>query len=253
MDRHAATAGVPARGGVPPRGERERERERGRDARRPAAVDESSRRLFASDVGDTTLLHYDEADNLFLQGRGGKRFVLYEPDHANAAALRPFPVQSRRDRNARPGPRARALRVDVAEGDVLFLPAYWWHQVETTADDTLSLNFWFHSHLYIAFANDATDVPLPHQLLPVLARQVEVLAADNLGPAFVADFVVRLCDDLNIPHDAKETWPREPHIDDLIRAFVVARLAENLGGDAHVRPFVEAFLHPARWLPEEAL
>ena len=69
----------------------------------------------------------------------------------------------------------------------------------------------------------------------------------------LADFVVRLCDDLNIPHDAKETWPREPHIDDLIRAFVVARLAENLGGDAHVRPFVEAFLHPARWLPEEAL
>ena len=101
--------------------------------------------LFVSDLGDTTLLHYDEADNLFLQARGAKRFDLYEPSHGNAAALAPFPVHSRRDRNARPGPGAAKLEVVVRDGDVLFVPAYWWHQVETLADDTLSLNFWFHS------------------------------------------------------------------------------------------------------------
>lgn len=209
-----------------------------------------------------------------LQARGAKRFDLYEPSHGNAAALAPFPVHSRRDRNARPGPGAAKLEVVVRDGDVLFVPAYWWHQVETLADDTLSLNFWFHSrragvclslrpsgtsrparagHIYIAFANDATDVPLPAQLLPVLARQVEVLAADNLGAAFVPDFMVRLCDDVGVAHESQCRWPPEEPIDDLIRAFVVERLGENLGGPELVKPFVAAFLHPRRWAPEEAL
>ena len=52
-------------------------------------------------------------------------------------------------------------------------------------------------------------MPLPAQLLPVLARQVEVLAADNLGAAFVPDFMVRLCDDVGVAHEGQCRWPPE--------------------------------------------
>jgi len=56
-----------------------------------------------------------------------------------------------------------------------------------------------------------------------------------------------------VAHEGQCRWPPEEPIDDLIRAFVVERLGENLGGPELVKPFVAAFLHPRRWAPEEAL
>ena len=171
-------------------------------------------------------------------------------------------ARPRRDaarRHARRGRRPLRARVPLPRV-LVFRPnprrpprrRYWWHRVETLADDTLSLNFWFHAHLHLAFAaEDAADVPLPSNLVPVLARQVEVFLGDNVGAAFVGDAVIRLCDALGVAHDRTAAWPEEPRVEALIRDFLVERLAENLGGAAHVAPFVAGFLHPSRWADDE--
>ena len=208
--------------------------------------------LFASDASDATLLHYDEADNMFLQGRGSKRFDLYEPTASSCRALSPFPAHSRRDRNARTPVRGGAkLVVTLREGEVLFLPAYWWHRVQTLEDDTLSLNFWFHAHLHLAYAADETSsAPLPAKMIPVLARQCEIFLGDNMGSAFVGSCIARLATDLGIAHGVAPRWPEEPAVEKLVRGFLAERLAEQLGAPELVVAFVGGFLHPSRWAAE---
>ena len=94
-------------------------------------------------------LHFDQADNLFLQLAGMKRFRIYEP--TEAGNLYAWPVHHPLDRRVQVDlseaktdetdetvggssafprlARAKAREVLLQPGDVLFLPAYWWHEV----------------------------------------------------------------------------------------------------------------------------
>merc|ERR1719174_3348063 len=101
------------------------------------------------------MCHYDQQHNLFLQLRGFKRFLLFDP--LLAPALCTFPTHHPLDRKAmldlehpdlRSFPRARALagrgvEVLLGPGDVLFLPMGWWHYVHSLESENVSLNFWF--------------------------------------------------------------------------------------------------------------
>jgi hypothetical protein len=113
-----------------------------------------ARNLWISSSGLTVGLHFDPADNLNFQLRGHKSFMLYPP---GVRAYYPLPMFSQTAHISgvfREGPTpdlqkfsrfdpSKGTRIELQEGDVLYIPAYWWHQVESLGRENLNLNFWW--------------------------------------------------------------------------------------------------------------
>jgi Cupin-like domain len=109
--------------------------------------------LWISQGTITVGLHFDAAENLNIQIRGRKRFVLYPP---GTSAYYPCPMFSQTahiSRVFRDGPELDAARFPkfdptkaceaiLEEGEILYLPAYWWHQVTSLGDVNINLNTW---------------------------------------------------------------------------------------------------------------
>ena len=156
-------------------------------------------------VGARSTLHFDHNDNLFLQIAGTKRFRLFAPtDGGNLYAFPCFHALDRRAQVNLPSrdepehaaqyPRltsAHCFEVVLGPGELLFLPAYWWHEVLTEAEPsapedalTVSVNFWFEVNV-----RKPLNLPLPAATRLELARQLEALTAQALGDnMLVADF-----------------------------------------------------------------
>jgi len=114
-------------------------------------------KFWLSGPGLITPLHYDPVETFHWVIRGSKRFICYPPGvrrfypfPANSTA--PFisqvdPDQPDLDRY----PRFRAaqpIEFTVEAGEILYLPAFWWHQVYSEGAVNLSINFvWFASRL----------------------------------------------------------------------------------------------------------
>jgi hypothetical protein len=127
----------------------------GDDYRLPSMIEEKGiqrAKFWLSAAGLVTPLHYDPADTLHWMIRGRKRFRLYRP---GVRAYYPFswkstaPFISQVDPD-RPEPRryprfaraeAQAIDFDLQEGELLYLPTFWWHQVTSLAPVNISLNF----------------------------------------------------------------------------------------------------------------
>lgn len=102
--------------------------------------------------GNVTPLHFDVSHNVLAQVRGAKRVKLFSP--ANSRYLYPYPAQSRiphmsmidlenPDLDRFPLlAKARSFEVDLAEGDMLFIPFSWWHTVRSLSA-SISVNFWW--------------------------------------------------------------------------------------------------------------
>jgi hypothetical protein len=98
-----------------------------------------------------TPLHFDAENNFFAQLHGTKRFTIFSP--SDTEFLYPFPLSAAAWNNScvdayapdfERYPRFSAalpLTFEVEAGDLLFLPAYWWHQVRSV-DVSVSVNFW---------------------------------------------------------------------------------------------------------------
>ena len=109
-------------------------------------------RFWLSAKGIRSPLHRDPPDNLFAQIFGRKRFVLFSPD--DTRNLYPHRIWSglpdfsrvdieRPDLAEFPRfPRAAPVTCEVGEGEVLYLPRYWWHQV-TSLSRSASVNLWW--------------------------------------------------------------------------------------------------------------
>lgn len=91
--------------------------------------------------------HYDPSLNLVLQVFGKKRWTLWRPDQLAGLRLHPATHPSRRqsrvpfssrgaDRRLFPPP---AFQVEASAGDLLFVPPFWTHAVESVTD-ALSLS-----------------------------------------------------------------------------------------------------------------
>jgi hypothetical protein len=101
--------------------------------------------------GNTTGLHYDSADNFFMQLYGQKRWLLSSPK--NFLHLYPHSSWSMYPRVSdfnplRPDfekfPKARAAQfydITLNPGTALYVPSYWWHQV-TSISKIISVNLW---------------------------------------------------------------------------------------------------------------
>lgn len=143
--------------------------------------------LWMASAASRTPLHYDDMHNIFAQVAGRKRFVLFNP--AQFDALYPGPLNTRveslsRVDLSRPDFRRfpKLAEVEYWEavvnpGDLLFMPAYWWHQV-SSLDLSVSVNYWWRP--------DIRDV-----LCPAFIRQlylnINLEHADSLFQAFDFD------------------------------------------------------------------
>ncbi|WP_010185893.1 cupin-like domain-containing protein [Sphingomonas sp. PAMC 26605] len=121
--------------------------------------------------------HYDTFDNIACVVAGQRRFTLYPPDAIanlyvgpidHTMAGQPISLAA----SAAPGDprypdfaaaRPRALTVDLAPGDALYLPKLWWHSVEATAPFNVLVNYWFDR-----FAS-GPDQPYTAMLLAMIA------------------------------------------------------------------------------------
>ena len=110
------------------------------------------RALWIGPGGTRVRLHMDPEDNFFLQVMGSKTFHLFSPqDTPNLYAHSPFSkspelsqvVACNIDFNAHPKARnTRPIKVELTAGDLLFLPAYWWHEVVNSPKPSISINIW---------------------------------------------------------------------------------------------------------------
>lgn len=108
--------------------------------------------LWMASPDSRTPLHYDDMHNLFAQIEGRKRFVLFNPDQFED--LYPGPLNTRSESFSRVDLKRpdfkrfpRLADVEYWEavvwpGDLLFMPAYWWHHV-SSQDVSVSVNYWW--------------------------------------------------------------------------------------------------------------
>jgi len=107
-------------------------------------------RIWLGPAGTVTPLHCDYDDNLFAQVWGHKRFLLYPPHHAEFLYVReanPALAGSAFDPEAPDyaafplARQARPIECVLQAGDMLFLPAGWFHHVRALSF-SLSANRW---------------------------------------------------------------------------------------------------------------
>ena len=114
--------------------------------------------VWISSPGMITHGHFDQDYNLFTQILGTKRFTFWSPSQHESLyvfpRVHPLWHKSRinfRDPDVRKFPafsHSRALQVTVGPGDLLFIPPYTWHYVETLSP-SVSLSTWSHDyHMY---------------------------------------------------------------------------------------------------------
>ena len=110
----------------------------------------SQPRIWLGPPGTVTPLHCDYDDNLFAQIWGRKRFILFPPHHDEflyTKKLNPVLFGSNFDPESPDlvdlplASRAKSIECVVESGDLLFLPAGWFHHVRAL-DFSLSANLW---------------------------------------------------------------------------------------------------------------
>uniref|UniRef100_H2ZFW9 JmjC domain-containing protein n=2 Tax=Ciona savignyi TaxID=51511 RepID=H2ZFW9_CIOSA len=149
----------------------------------------SSNLLLIGLEGNITPVHYDEQENFFAQISGYKRCILFSPDQFDC--LYPHPVAHPCDRQSQVDlsnpdykrfPKFRNVRPTeaiVGPGDVLYIPMYWWHQIESLLSRglppvTVSVNFWYKG----SALPDKIEYPLtPQQRVSVMRNVEKMLAA----------------------------------------------------------------------------
>lgn len=131
--------------------------------------------------GHTEPLHYDSGDGTLIQLHGVKRAALFPPSQTRN--LYPFPFRTngivpwisqvyidRPDFDSFPRLKEalpHRLDVTLAPGELLFIPANWWHEVTAMSEDYIcSINrFWKVAPLTRLFANNVSPIVYPLSMM----------------------------------------------------------------------------------------
>lgn len=143
--------------------------------------------------------HYDTFDNLACVAAGRRRFTLYPPDAVGDLYVGPIdhtlagqPVGLAV--GAEPGDprfprfeqaRDRAMVIELAAGDALYLPKLWWHQVEALDPRNLLVNYWWDG-----FAA-GPDAPFVTMMLAMIAIAERPSGERRAWRAFFDHYVFR--------------------------------------------------------------
>ncbi|XP_072050886.1 hypoxia-inducible factor 1-alpha inhibitor-like [Amphiura filiformis] len=115
----------------------------------------TSNLLLIAPPGSITPAHYDEQENFFAQVGGQKRILLFSPDQFGK--MYPYPVDHPHDRQSQVNfddpdyerfpkfKEVKALEGFINPGEVLYIPMYWWHHIESNPNgkETTSVTFWY--------------------------------------------------------------------------------------------------------------
>ena len=133
----------------------------------------------------TTPCHYDEQQNMYCQIGGTKEVILYSP--ASWDQMYTFPLGHPCDRqcmvniknpNLERCPRfakAKGLRAVLQPGDMLYIPAMWFHYFRNLDHLATSLSFWCRQP-----SPDKVVFPLPDHTLVSVRRNMEMLIMKKL-------------------------------------------------------------------------
>lgn len=119
---------------------------------RPRLVKHFTPRIWIGSKGAASPLHYDGGDfNFLVHIVGRKQFDMYPPEdteniYPNREGRLPHlslvdPLRPDLERFPRFA-QARRLRVVLEPGDILFVPAWWWHST-LSLSPSISVNFWW--------------------------------------------------------------------------------------------------------------
>ncbi|XP_050429309.1 hypoxia-inducible factor 1-alpha inhibitor-like isoform X1 [Adelges cooleyi] len=147
----------------------------------------TSNLLLISQEGNITPCHYDEQQNMFAVVKGYKRFILFPPSQFEC--LYPHPVHHPYDRQSQVDfdnpnytmfPKfkdACGYEAVVGPEDVLYIPIYWFHHVESLMSGgyTVSINFWFK-----AGPIEKIEYPLQDYQKMAIMRNVEKMLGEAL-------------------------------------------------------------------------
>jgi len=107
----------------------------------------------------TTPAHVDESNNIACVVSGRRRFTLFPPEQVrnlyvgpldfNPTGTTPISLVSFRQPDFERFPRFRdalaaALVAELSPGDAIFIPALWWHHVESLNAVNLLVNYWWY-------------------------------------------------------------------------------------------------------------
>lgn len=119
-------------------------------------IEVADRSTWISSAGCVTPLHYDLNNSLLAQVRGSKQVWFFDPGQHDLVYPRGehFPGLDNYERQSRVDihhpdyetypdfRRVRALTVTLRQGDALFIPSNWWHEVESL-ELSISVGFTF--------------------------------------------------------------------------------------------------------------
>uniref|UniRef100_A0A8C2GT83 Hypoxia-inducible factor 1-alpha inhibitor n=1 Tax=Cyprinus carpio TaxID=7962 RepID=A0A8C2GT83_CYPCA len=139
--------------------------------------------------GNVTPAHYDEQQNFFAQIKGHKRCILFPPDQFDC--LYPYPVHHPCDRQSQVDfenpdydkfpnfTNAVGYEAVVGPGDVLYIPMYWWHHIESLLNGgvTITVNFWYKG----APTPKRIEYPLKAHQKVAIMRNIEKMLGEALG------------------------------------------------------------------------
>lgn len=143
--------------------------------------------------------HFDTFDNLACAVAGRRRFTLYPPeligdlyvgpiDHTMAGQPVSLAASSPRGDPRFPrfeAIRDRALTVELAPGDALYLPKLWWHEVEASEPFNVLVNYWWDAF------RQGPDAPYTAMMLALLTIAERPPGERAAWQAFFEHYVFR--------------------------------------------------------------
>jgi hypothetical protein len=135
--------------------------------------------------------HFDEAQNIAACVSGRRRFTLFPPEQVGnlyigplefTPAGAPISMASRAQPDFDKYPRFRdalaaALVAELEPGDAIYIPAIWWHQVESIGSLNILINYWWGGSIGVNDRSVSPTNALMHCLLNMKDLDPAVLQA----------------------------------------------------------------------------
>lgn len=228
----------------------------------------------------TAHTHYDTSYNFHFVAQGRKRFILLPPRSYSRLKLYPCLHQLYRQASVdilAEEDLAGFLReesgmvVDLEDGDVLYIPPYWFHCV-VTLNTTISLNIWSQSESFLAMEG-IYQSPIPfeahwgrvklmktlHYFIQLLTQQILAASEYRIGVSeFVRDRVYSRYDVVLTNKDSEIVSPILSELRPIVQDYCLAEpITQLLDEDSKthlelgVRGIVEQFMEIQPWSVKE--